>query len=141
MAVNQSVAASLRGLALLIVTGGGLGFLATAYGAVRSGWRLNRWIGGICDWLWWMVAALIVFVVLVWVDWGVLSLWYLAAVAVGYGLWVHWAAPAVYPLCERTARCQARAVRALMWPLRRGGALMVAGARRAWLARPGRPKV
>ncbi len=105
-------------LAAWLLTGAGLGFLSTAYGAVRSQWRLWKVFGHFLDWLWFVLAAIIVLAVYIWSDWGAFHFWSFLVMAGGYALWASLAAPFMLRVLSRMVFWQARIVFYLLTPLR-----------------------
>lgn len=123
-------------LAAWLLTGMGLGLLSTAYGAFRAQWHWWKILGHIMDWLWFVLAAVLILVVYLWTDWGVFHIWSLMVIGAGYALWSWLAAPAVLRALSAAIFIQARTVFYLTAParfvLRRAAAVM----RRVGSSRP-----
>ena len=109
---------SLEMVVIWTLTGISIGFMATAYGACRSQWRIWPGLREVLDWLFFIVVAILYLLMLLWSDWGVLKIWSIVGVLVGYGLWAWLAAPFVFGVLSFVAHVQARAVYYVTLPVR-----------------------
>ncbi|MCY0909509.1 MAG: hypothetical protein OWR62_14085 [Sulfobacillus thermotolerans] len=105
-------------MASWLLTGMALGLLSTVYGAFRIQWHWWKIFGHIMDWLWFVLAAVIILAVYLWTDWGVFHVWSLLLIAIGYGLWAWLAAPWVLKIVSPVIFFQARVVFYLTAPVR-----------------------
>ncbi|PSR28818.1 MAG: hypothetical protein C7B47_04125 [Sulfobacillus thermosulfidooxidans] len=105
-------------IAAWLLAGISLGLLSTIYGAMRTQWHIWNVIGHFLDWLWFVVAALLILVVYLWTDWGVFHAWSLLIIALGYGLWVWLAAPTTFGWISRILFVEARMVFYVTFPFR-----------------------
>ncbi len=126
-------------LAIWILTGMGIGLLATALGACRSQWHM--WLGmrEVLDWLFFVGVAIFYLLMLFWSDWGVLKIWSIAGVLLGYGLWAWLAAPLVFGVLSFAIHVQVRAVNYVMRPVRQLARPIRSQLRRRWLNRKNPP--
>lgn len=119
-------------LARLILAGMAVGLGLTVWDAARAAWRPPAPLAHALDAVWGLAAGLGVVAALAWVDWLVIRVWYLAAVAAGYGLWGRGARPWVLPVLETGFRWQARLTRWAAAPLRLAVRGLAALLRRSW---------
>lgn len=100
----MATADALWSIAVMVLTGMGLGVMATAYAACRASCRFWRVLGHLSDWLWFVVAAILLVMGLVVADWGQLRLWALVALAIGFAVWMALAQPLALTLLVFVAR-------------------------------------
>lgn len=103
-------------IAVWIITGMGLGFLATAYGACRRTYRVLPGVGQFLDWFWFVLASAAFLIVAFWTEWGTFRVWAVAFILVGYGLWAWLAAPLVLGALSLALYGQARLTHYILVP-------------------------
>lgn len=101
-----------------LLTGMGLGLFSTIYGAFRSQWNIWVPIGHLLDWLWFVIAAVVILAVYFWTDWGTFHAWSLLVIALGYELWIWLAASTVFAFLSRLLFAEARLVFYVTYPCR-----------------------
>lgn len=105
-------------LAVWIMTGMFLGLTSSLYGAMLRAYRMKYWVH-VFDGIWFLLAAAMTFLVLVATNWGVLRVWTLVALLLGYGVWAISAGPLVHRFFYFLLITQARIVRIVGWSLTR----------------------
>lgn len=103
-------------LVVWTITGMGLGFFSTIYGAWRMQFRVWKSISHMLDFLWFILAAIAIFFVLFWSDWGVFRFWSLVWMVIGYGLWAILAGPFVLGVFSFIFHIFARGGFWALWP-------------------------
>lgn len=106
-------------MAIWVLTGMTIGLWATAYGACRSQWRIWPGLAELLDWGFFIAVAILYVLMLFWSDWGIVRVWSLVGVALGYGLWAWLAAPFMFGVLSFVAHVEARAVYYMTLPVRR----------------------
>jgi hypothetical protein len=97
-------------LAIWTLTGMFLGLTSSIYGAMQRVYRLGVFIH-LLDGLWFAMAGMITFLVLVATNWGVFRAWTLLFLAIGYLFWACSAGPLVYRLFGLLFTGEAKLVR------------------------------
>lgn len=106
-------------MAIWVLTGMTIGLWATVYGACRSQWRIWPGLAELLDWVFFIAVAILYVLMLFWSDWGIVRVWSLVGIALGYGLWAWLAAPFMFGVLSFVVHVEARAVYYMTLPVRR----------------------
>lgn len=115
-------------LGVWILTGIGLGLFATIMAVWRQEFCPVPGIKIVTDLGFFLVAAATYLVIGFWLDWGKFSVWGVAGILAGFGLWTAWAAPVVSRGLITVARVTKRTGLILALP----GIRLVRWGRRHW---------